>query len=222
MSTCVSNSKHYYMCCDFWESVFVFSSGPYSLNGYRVRVYRQDSATQWFTGIITHHDLFSRTMVVMNDQVQRSSFDHRLWLCFIVKYSSVCEPQPYGDCCVCFLGTRASERWPLYGTDDLSRWCGTFITKRREHRYHVSTQVSLQSEQQHCPCEWMCMSCRLTVCVSVFLDQRLVCVCVCVSRARVCSVCVQCRWTSVSVASFQVKFLCAFYFESYLKNPRAL
>uniref|UniRef100_A0A671RWL0 Probable JmjC domain-containing histone demethylation protein 2C n=1 Tax=Sinocyclocheilus anshuiensis TaxID=1608454 RepID=A0A671RWL0_9TELE len=42
---------------------------PYSLNGYRVRVYRQDSATQWFTGIITHHDLFSRTMVVMNDQV---------------------------------------------------------------------------------------------------------------------------------------------------------
>uniref|UniRef100_A0A3Q3VYN8 Probable JmjC domain-containing histone demethylation protein 2C n=1 Tax=Mola mola TaxID=94237 RepID=A0A3Q3VYN8_MOLML len=44
-------------------------SGPYSLNGYRVRVYRQDSATQWFTGIITHHNLFSRNMVVMNDQV---------------------------------------------------------------------------------------------------------------------------------------------------------
>ncbi|KAB1271605.1 putative JmjC domain-containing histone demethylation protein 2C [Camelus dromedarius] len=43
--------------------------GPYSLNGYRVRVYRQDSATQWFTGIITHHDLLTRTMVVMNDQV---------------------------------------------------------------------------------------------------------------------------------------------------------
>ncbi|XP_027629878.1 probable JmjC domain-containing histone demethylation protein 2C isoform X3 [Tupaia chinensis] len=42
--------------------------GPYSLNGYRVRVYRQDSATQWFTGIITHHDLFTRTMIVMNDQ----------------------------------------------------------------------------------------------------------------------------------------------------------
>ncbi|XP_049320800.1 probable JmjC domain-containing histone demethylation protein 2C isoform X1 [Astyanax mexicanus] len=47
----------------------IFMQGPYSLNGYRVRVYRQDSATQWFTGIITHHDLFSRTMVVMNDQV---------------------------------------------------------------------------------------------------------------------------------------------------------
>ncbi|XP_051522691.1 probable JmjC domain-containing histone demethylation protein 2C isoform X1 [Myxocyprinus asiaticus] len=47
----------------------IFLQGPYSLNGYRVRVYRQDSATQWFTGIITHHDLFSRTMVVMNDQV---------------------------------------------------------------------------------------------------------------------------------------------------------
>lgn len=32
-------------------------------------MYRQDSATQWFTGIITHHDLFTRTMIVMNDQV---------------------------------------------------------------------------------------------------------------------------------------------------------
>nr|XP_023686771.1 probable JmjC domain-containing histone demethylation protein 2C isoform X2 [Paramormyrops kingsleyae] len=47
----------------------IFMQGPYSLNGYRVRVYRQDSATQWFTGIITHHDLFNRTMIVMNDQV---------------------------------------------------------------------------------------------------------------------------------------------------------
>lgn len=56
-----------------WLFFFFFisspSKGPYSLNGYRVRVYRQDSATQWFTGIITHHDLFTRTMVVMNDQV---------------------------------------------------------------------------------------------------------------------------------------------------------
>lgn len=49
---------------------FLWLAGPYSLNGYRVRVYRQDSATQWFTGIITHHDLFSRNMVVMNDQVR--------------------------------------------------------------------------------------------------------------------------------------------------------
>ncbi|XP_076773136.1 putative JmjC domain-containing histone demethylation protein 2C isoform X3 [Arvicanthis niloticus] len=47
----------------------IFMQGPYSLNGYRVRVYRQDSATQWFTGVITHHDLLTRTMVVMNDQV---------------------------------------------------------------------------------------------------------------------------------------------------------
>lgn len=47
----------------------IFMQGPYSLNGYRVRVYRQDSATQWFTGIITQHDLFTRTMIVMNDQV---------------------------------------------------------------------------------------------------------------------------------------------------------
>lgn len=56
---------------EFLNGFFIFSpgKGPYSLNGYRVRVYRQDSATQWFTGIITHHDLFTRTMVVMNDQV---------------------------------------------------------------------------------------------------------------------------------------------------------
>ncbi|XP_049502093.1 probable JmjC domain-containing histone demethylation protein 2C isoform X3 [Panthera uncia] len=50
--------------------------GPYSLNGYRVRVYRQDSATQWFTGIITHHDLFTRTMIVMNDQVKILASHH--------------------------------------------------------------------------------------------------------------------------------------------------
>ncbi|MGH0152575.1 UNVERIFIED_CONTAM: hypothetical protein FKN15_023673 [Acipenser sinensis] len=52
----------------FGDIIYAYGS-PYSLNGYRVRVYRQDSATQWFTGIITHHDLFSRTMIVMNDQV---------------------------------------------------------------------------------------------------------------------------------------------------------
>lgn len=61
--------------------VDVFLPGPYSLNGYRVRVYRQDSATQWFTGIITHHDLFSRNMVVMNDQVPHP-------LAFRIKYES--------------------------------------------------------------------------------------------------------------------------------------
>uniref|UniRef100_A0A8C4NGK6 Lysine-specific demethylase n=1 Tax=Eptatretus burgeri TaxID=7764 RepID=A0A8C4NGK6_EPTBU len=44
-------------------------SGPYLLNGFRVKVYRQDSATQWFTAIITEHNLFSRTMIVMTDQV---------------------------------------------------------------------------------------------------------------------------------------------------------
>uniref|UniRef100_UPI00359026F9 probable JmjC domain-containing histone demethylation protein 2C isoform X2 n=1 Tax=Myxine glutinosa TaxID=7769 RepID=UPI00359026F9 len=42
---------------------------PYLLNGFRVKVYRQDSATQWFTAIITEHNLFSRTMIVMTDQV---------------------------------------------------------------------------------------------------------------------------------------------------------
>lgn len=55
--------------CGLLNESNIFLPGPYSLNGYRVRVYRQDSATQWFTGIITHHDLFSRNMVVMNDQV---------------------------------------------------------------------------------------------------------------------------------------------------------
>ncbi|XP_059026114.1 probable JmjC domain-containing histone demethylation protein 2C isoform X2 [Mustela lutreola] len=54
----------------------IFMQGPYSLNGYRVRVYRQDSATQWFTGIITHHDLFTRTMIVMNDQVKILALHH--------------------------------------------------------------------------------------------------------------------------------------------------
>lgn len=63
--------------------------GPYSLNGYRVRVYRQDSATQWFTGIITHHDLFTRTMIVMNDQVN-SSTDIFVE---ILKVQIVCAPQ---------------------------------------------------------------------------------------------------------------------------------
>ncbi|XP_035882798.1 probable JmjC domain-containing histone demethylation protein 2C isoform X4 [Phyllostomus discolor] len=54
----------------------IFMQGPYSLNGYRVKVYRQDSATQWFTGIITHHDLFTRTMIVMNDQVKILALHH--------------------------------------------------------------------------------------------------------------------------------------------------
>ncbi|KAG5266458.1 hypothetical protein AALO_G00232320 [Alosa alosa] len=47
----------------------IFMQGKYSLNGLRVKVYRQDSATQWFTGIITQHDQHSSTMIVMNDQV---------------------------------------------------------------------------------------------------------------------------------------------------------
>ena len=65
------NGKCHHLRYPFWFFVF---EGPYSLNGYRVRVYRQDSATQWFTGIITHHDLFTRTMIVMNDQVNHYSF----------------------------------------------------------------------------------------------------------------------------------------------------
>src|SRR4029434_4634163 len=50
--------------------------GKYSLNGLRVKVYRQVSATQWFTGIITHNDQHSRTMIVMNDQGHTTTHTH--------------------------------------------------------------------------------------------------------------------------------------------------
>lgn len=69
------------------KNTLLLLPGPYSLNGYRVRVYRQDSATQWFTGIITHHDLFSRNMVVMNDQVNLNKLD--LLQCFYTIYMYV-------------------------------------------------------------------------------------------------------------------------------------
>lgn len=81
--------------------------GPYSLNGYRVRVYRQDSATQWFTGIITHHDLFSRNMVVMNDQVNlnmlvvsAAKFLYRLYVCVI---KLICKLRNWGKVSVSWI-----------------------------------------------------------------------------------------------------------------------
>ncbi|XP_019635647.1 PREDICTED: probable JmjC domain-containing histone demethylation protein 2C isoform X1 [Branchiostoma belcheri] len=42
---------------------------PYSLTGYRVKVYRLDSATQWFTAVISAHNPLSRELTVMNDTV---------------------------------------------------------------------------------------------------------------------------------------------------------
>lgn len=71
------------------KNTLLLLPGPYSLNGYRVRVYRQDSATQWFTGIITHHDLFSRNMVVMNDQVNLNKLQLYLPWSFYTVYMYV-------------------------------------------------------------------------------------------------------------------------------------
>uniref|UniRef100_F6XFN4 Probable JmjC domain-containing histone demethylation protein 2C n=1 Tax=Monodelphis domestica TaxID=13616 RepID=F6XFN4_MONDO len=67
-----SDFKHYQVRnpVNFLDFHMPHYCGPYSLKGYRVGVYRQqNSATQRFTGIITHHDLFTHTMIVMNDQV---------------------------------------------------------------------------------------------------------------------------------------------------------
>ena len=38
----------------------VLMHGPYQLTGIRVKVYRLGSTTQWFTAVITWHDLLSR------------------------------------------------------------------------------------------------------------------------------------------------------------------
>uniref|UniRef100_A0A671LZ89 Probable JmjC domain-containing histone demethylation protein 2C n=1 Tax=Sinocyclocheilus anshuiensis TaxID=1608454 RepID=A0A671LZ89_9TELE len=41
-----------------------------SLKGLRVKVFRQESKTQWLSGVITHHDQNNRTVAVMTDQVR--------------------------------------------------------------------------------------------------------------------------------------------------------
>ncbi|XP_071498541.1 uncharacterized protein [Diadema antillarum] len=46
--------------------------GPYQLTGIRVKVYRLGSTTQWFTAVITGHDLLTRELVVMDDTVLES------------------------------------------------------------------------------------------------------------------------------------------------------
>ncbi|XP_033632768.1 uncharacterized protein LOC117294465 isoform X1 [Asterias rubens] len=45
---------------------------PYSLTGYRVQVYRLGSTTQWFSAVITGHDLYTRELIVMDDTVLES------------------------------------------------------------------------------------------------------------------------------------------------------
>ncbi|XP_071828267.1 uncharacterized protein [Apostichopus japonicus] len=50
----------------------ILMKAPYGLSGYRVKVYRIGSTTQWFTAVITGHDLMTRDLVVMDDTVLES------------------------------------------------------------------------------------------------------------------------------------------------------
>lgn len=50
----------------------VLMHAPYQLTGIRVKVYRLGSTTQWFTAVITWHDLLSRELIVMDDTVLES------------------------------------------------------------------------------------------------------------------------------------------------------
>ncbi|TSK14568.1 putative JmjC domain-containing histone demethylation protein 2C [Bagarius yarrelli] len=104
----------------------IFMQGPYSLNGYRVRVYRQDSATQWFTGIITHHDLFSRTMVVMNDQVL--------------------EPQNVDPSMGHYTRAQANSPRPVMNSSGPATKQGS--QAQQQQPQHAQQQVSQQQQQQ--------------------------------------------------------------------------
>uniref|UniRef100_A0A671M2C4 Probable JmjC domain-containing histone demethylation protein 2C n=1 Tax=Sinocyclocheilus anshuiensis TaxID=1608454 RepID=A0A671M2C4_9TELE len=48
----------------------ILQQGACSLKGLRVKVFRQESKTQWLSGVITHHDQNNRTVAVMTDQVR--------------------------------------------------------------------------------------------------------------------------------------------------------
>uniref|UniRef100_A0A8C1R9U5 Probable JmjC domain-containing histone demethylation protein 2C n=1 Tax=Cyprinus carpio TaxID=7962 RepID=A0A8C1R9U5_CYPCA len=48
----------------------ILQQGACSLKGLRVKVFRQESKTQWLSGVITHQDQNNRTVAVMTDQVQ--------------------------------------------------------------------------------------------------------------------------------------------------------
>uniref|UniRef100_A0A8C2HL64 Jumonji domain containing 1C n=1 Tax=Cyprinus carpio TaxID=7962 RepID=A0A8C2HL64_CYPCA len=59
------------MHCIFFDvcDVCFYATGACSLKGLRVKVFRQESKTQWLSGVITHHDQNNRTVAVMTDQV---------------------------------------------------------------------------------------------------------------------------------------------------------
>ncbi|KAK2878595.1 hypothetical protein Q8A67_019386 [Cirrhinus molitorella] len=48
----------------------ILQQGACSLKGLRVKVFRQESKTQWLSGVITHHDQNNKTVAVMTDQVR--------------------------------------------------------------------------------------------------------------------------------------------------------
>ncbi|XP_067311108.1 probable JmjC domain-containing histone demethylation protein 2C [Pseudorasbora parva] len=48
----------------------ILQQGSCSLKGLRVKVFRQESKTQWLPGVITHHDQNNRTVAIMTDQVR--------------------------------------------------------------------------------------------------------------------------------------------------------
>uniref|UniRef100_A0A8C1RA47 Probable JmjC domain-containing histone demethylation protein 2C n=1 Tax=Cyprinus carpio TaxID=7962 RepID=A0A8C1RA47_CYPCA len=60
------------MHCIFFDvcDVCFYATGACSLKGLRVKVFRQESKTQWLSGVITHQDQNNRTVAVMTDQVQ--------------------------------------------------------------------------------------------------------------------------------------------------------
>uniref|UniRef100_A0A8C1WSZ3 Jumonji domain containing 1C n=1 Tax=Cyprinus carpio TaxID=7962 RepID=A0A8C1WSZ3_CYPCA len=58
--------KYFFDVCD----VCFYATGACSLKGLRVKVFRQESKTQWLSGVITHHDQNNRTVAVMTDQVR--------------------------------------------------------------------------------------------------------------------------------------------------------
>ncbi|XP_071947193.1 probable JmjC domain-containing histone demethylation protein 2C isoform X2 [Antedon mediterranea] len=50
----------------------ILITAPYIVTGYRVKVYRIGSATQWFSAVITGHNLETRELIVMDDTVLES------------------------------------------------------------------------------------------------------------------------------------------------------
>lgn len=52
-------------------------------------------------------------------------------------------------------GAWTSERGSIYDSDDLSWWCGPLLAKRRKHWYYFQKKVTIQPEQQHCPCKYI-------------------------------------------------------------------